>query len=387
MSLINQRYTSDLRGVARLAVEATVGVTDLVERMHHTIQLAHPPLGVSRAGTTKGLTGLVYRSIRGTTKLVGQGLDAGLAPLSRLLPERASSAKRDAVVSALNGVYGDHLLETGNPLAIEMEILHGGRALDVRGEVTCPEGATGKILLFVHGLCLNEGHWTRDGQNRGEMLATELGFTPLYLRYNTGLHIADNGRELAGILESLLSAWPEPVNELVIVGHSMGGLTVRSACHHGEKASQDWLQHLRKMIFIGTPHHGAPLERGGSWLEYALNLSPYATPFTQIGKKRSAGITDLRHGRITTENQEFIPLPTAVECFAMASRLGKKRGQVSERLIGDGLVPVNSALGRSKRPEHTLLIPEENQWVGSETGHLELLGNAEVYEQLRDWLK
>ena len=105
MSLINRRQFSDLRGVVRLAVDATVGVTDLVEKMHHTIQLAHPPLGTSRAGTTNGLTGLVYRSIRGTTKLVGQGLDAGMAPFSSLLPEQASSAKRDAVVSVINGVW------------------------------------------------------------------------------------------------------------------------------------------------------------------------------------------------------------------------------------------------------------------------------------------
>jgi len=384
--LINRRHLSDLRGVTRLAVEATVGITDLVEKMHHTIQLTHPPLGASRAETTSGLTGFVYRSIRGTTKLVGQGLDAGMAPLSMLLPEQASSVKRDAVVSAINGVYGDHLVETGNPLAIEMKILHAGQTLDLTQTQAMSADVTGKILLFVHGLCLNEGHWTREGHNRGEALATGLDYTPLYLRYNTGLHIADNGRALAEMLESLLSLWPHPVTELVIVGHSMGGLVARSACHHGDEAGFDWLQSASKMVSIGTPHHGAPLERGSNWLDYAMDLSPYAAPFTRIGKKRSAGITDLRHGSITDEKQDFIALPADVECYAMASTLGKKRGQVSEKFIGDGLVPVDSALGRSEDADRTLLFPKNHQWVGFETGHLELLGSDEVYAQLQDWL-
>jgi len=387
MSLINRRQFSDLRGVVRLAVDATVGVTDLVEKMHHTIQLAHPPLGTSRAGTTNGLTGLVYRSIRGTTKLVGQGLDAGMAPFSSLLPEQASSAKRDAVVAVINGVYGDHLVETGNPLAIEMDILHGDQTLDLTRAEALSENTTGKILLFVHGLCLNEGHWTRDGHNRGKALATGLGYTPLYLRYNTGLHIANNGRALADILESLLSDWPHPVTELVIVGHSMGGLVARSACHHGNEAGFDWLRSLSKMVSIGTPHHGAPLERGSNWLDYAMDLSPYASPFTRIGKKRSAGITDLRHGSIADEKHDCITLPADVECYAMASSLGKKRGRISEKLIGDGLVPVDSALGRSKDPDRTLSFPKNHQWVGYDTGHLELLGSDEVYAQLQDWLK
>ncbi len=387
MSSVNRRQFSDLRGVVRLAVEATVGVTDLVEKMHHTIQLAHPPLGASRAGTTNGLTGFVYRSIRGTTKLVGQGFDAGIAPLSKLLPVQESSVKRDAVVSVINGVYGDHLVETGNPLAIRMKILHAGQELDLARTKLLSAQVTGKILLFVHGLCLNEGHWVREGQNRGEALAAELAYTPLYLRYNTGLHIADNGRALAGMLESLLSDWPHPVTELVIVGHSMGGLVARSACYQGSQAGSDWLQSLSRIVSIGTPHHGAPLERGSNWLDYAMDLSPYASPFTHIGRKRSAGITDLRHGSITDKQQGFVTLPADVECYAMASCLGKKCGQISEKFIGDGLVPIDSALGVSKDPYRTLLFPKNHQWVGYETGHLELLGSDEVYAQLQDWLE
>jgi len=391
LSGINRRQLSDLRGATSLAVDATVGITDLVEKLHHTIQMAHPPVGASRAGNTGGLTGLIYRSIRGTTRLVGQGIEAGLTPVTALLPEAASNARRDAVVSAVNGIYGDHLVQKGNPLAIEMSLRYHGQAMDPAQPVLVPDSTdnatlTGKVMLFVHGLCLNEGHWAHDGLNHGEALANDLGYTPLYLRYNTGLPIMSNGQELAGLMESLLHNWPVEVNELVIVGHSMGGLLTRSACHAGSESGHDWLQHLRSLVSIGTPHHGAPLERGGNWLDTVMELSPYLAPFTRIAKNRSAGINDLQHGSITNCKQGFVPLPTGVDCYAMAATLGKKRSRLAERLTGDGLVPLDSALGKSRNPENSLAFPKTRQWVGFETGHMELLRSPEVYQQLRKWL-
>lgn len=392
MSIINRRSLSDLRGVVRLATEATVGVTDLVEKVHHTIQLGHAPLGASRAGNTDGLSGLVYRGIRGTTRLVGGGLDAAMAPINTLLPEHVSSTSRDAFVSAINGVYGDHLFDTNNPLAIKMSLRHAGRVVDPEQPVVPSTGDKepafkSKILLFVHGLCLNEGHWVKDGSNHGQVLADDLGYTALYLRYNSGLNIADNGRELASVLERLLANWPVRVTGLVIVGHSMGGLLTRSTCLHGAAADHDWLRYLQKMVFIGSPHHGAPLERGSNVLDFAMDLSPYLAPFTRIAKKRSAGITDLRHGCIASEKRQFVSLPEDVECYAMASTLGKKRRRINDKLVGDGLVPVDSALGKSKDPARTLQIPESHQWVGYETGHIALLGSPEVYKQLYNWLE
>jgi pimeloyl-ACP methyl ester carboxylesterase len=376
-------------------VDATVGVTDQVEKMHHTIQLAHPPLGTSRAGQTSGLTGFVYRRIRGTTRLIGQGLDAGMNSVTALMPRSGAGTEslpgRDAVISAINGVCGDHLARTDNPLAVKMSLYFQGLSFDIdKPDATAGPGwktaFTGKILLFVHGLCLNESHWNRNGIAHGERLAERLGYTPVFLRYNTGLPVSDNGKALAGMLEELQRVWPQPVSDLVIVGHSMGGLVARSASYHGKLLSHDWLRRLRSLVFMGTPHHGAPLERGGNWLDRAMDLSPYAAPFTRFGRMRSAGITDLRHGNVSDEAQTLVPLPEDIECYAVAATLAARRGPLHEHLIGDGLVPVNSALGRGKAPLPPLLIPDEHQWVGFNMGHLELLGNARVYEQLYSWL-
>jgi pimeloyl-ACP methyl ester carboxylesterase len=377
----------DLRGAARLAVDATIGITDLVEKIHHTIQLGHMPLGASRADATRGLTGLIYRGIRGTTRVVGRGLDMGLAPVAAMLPEGESTAARDAWVSAVNGVYGDHLVRTDNPLAIEMNFRHDGARVDPQRPADTLAGATGRLLVIVHGLCLNEQHWTRDNDNRIEAVAVEHGYTPVYLRYNSGRSIATNGREFAEQMETLIRNWPQPLQEVAIVGHSMGGLVARSAVHHGRAARHEWPRSLRRLVFLGTPHHGAPLERGGHRLDYVMELSPYVAPFARLGKSRSAGITDLRYGAITEDEQEFVPLPQDVECYALAATLGKRRGRIAERLVGDGLVPLDSALGRHRDATRTLALPEERQWVGYEMGHLELLGRPEVYAQLRKWLK
>jgi len=110
---------------------------------------------------------------------------------------------------------------------------------------------------------LNDRHWHRDGHDHGAALARDLGYTPLYLHYNTGLHISTNGRAFADLLQMLVAEWPAPLEELVIIGHSMGGLVSRSACYYGAFNGHDWLRHLRKLIFLGTPHHGTPMERTG----------------------------------------------------------------------------------------------------------------------------
>ena len=387
MTSINRTTVADLRGATRLACDATIGITTLVEKMHHTIQLVHPPLGASRAKSTGGLTGLIYRSIRGTTRVIGQGLDAGLIPVAALLPEGESSAARNAWVSALNGAYGDHLERTGNPLAIEMALLHDGATLQATNPAANVPDASGRVLVALHGLCLNEQHWTRDGRQRIAEVAARSSHTLIHVRYNSGRSIDANGRSLAELLENLVARWPQPVTDLTFVGHSMGGLVARSAMHHGSAAGHAWRRVLHRAFSLGTPHHGAPLERGGNRLDYVMELSPYVAPFTSLGKSRSAGITDLRYGSITAREQEFVQVPADVECYALAATLGKRRGLVADRLVGDGLVPLDSALGRHPDAGRTLAIARSRQWIGYEMGHLELLGRPEVYSQLEKWLQ
>lgn len=394
---------SDLRGAARLATDATAGLTDLVEALHERIARGPVAREAALAGRTRGITGLVYKSIRGVTRVVGGSIDALLGALTPALAPSpggvATSPEREAIVAALNGVLGDYLAATGNPLATTMAWRSDGQVLPLERAALAARlpQAGGRLLVLVHGLCMNDSQWSRGGHDHGAALARDLGYTPVYLHYNSGQHVSINGRALAAQMEALLEAWPRPLERCAIVAHSMGGLLARSALHHAATAGHRWPQRLDDLVFLGTPHHGAPLERAGSWIDTVLGAVPYAAPFARLGKLRSAGITDLRHGNLLDEDwvgrdrfqrgagdhRQHLPLPRGLRCHAIAASIGQRRGDLKDRLLGDGLVPLDSALGRHADPARTLAFAKSRQWIAHGCNHMELLSRAEVYEQLR----
>ncbi|MEO6688313.1 MAG: hypothetical protein ABIS07_03475 [Dokdonella sp.] len=387
-------FSSDLKGSARLAVDATLAATDLVEAMHHNIaRLPWLPLGTD--ARTRGITGFVYRSIRTLTEWVGSGVDLAIEQLQPLLDRISTQAEgpaRDALVSALNGVLGDHLAATANPLALPMTFRRDG--------IELPRCDGGRVLLMVHGLCLNDAHWLRQGHDHGAALARDLGYRTAYLRYNTGLHVSTNGRELAQQLERWISSASAPVTELALVGYSLGGLVARSACHYAALAGHRWPRVVKHLVSIGTPHHGAPMERGGNWVDMILSSSRYSAPLAALGRVRSAGITDLRHGSLVDDDwldvdrfaanaalPRTVALPSGVACAALAASTGRRPDDLGDRLLGDGLVPVASGLGRHADPARALAFAAERQWVGYGMNHLELLNRPEAYAALRKLLE
>lgn len=382
-----RRLADDLRGATRLAIGAVTGITDVVEAMHRTIAGLAPPVGKGRGTRTRGITGLVYKSVRGVTKVVGAGLDAALGLAAPLLGPTPTHPAREGFQAALNGVFGDHLAASGNPLAIPMQLWHQGKALTLRGDALAgalPE-ASPHLLVMVHGLCMSDHQWRRGGHDHGERLAAELGLSAVYLRYNSGRDIAGNGRELALLLDSLLAAWPVPVESLTLLGHSMGGLVARSAIDVAETEGGRWRSRLRTLVTLGTPHHGAPLERAGHFADRLLTLSPYSAPIARIGGSRSAGIRDLRHGHVRAAGaqgrREPVPLPADVSNHLIAASLTES--QTSARLRGDGLVPVASALGQHRDPAHVLDVPDAHRHVVRACDHFGLLGDDRVYAILR----
>ena len=392
---------TDLRGLNRLTVAGIAGVVDLVEAMHYNIASVPGLPGKRKGDRTTGITGFVYRSIRGVVGLVGHGLDRLLARLGPLLGERSTWPGRETLLAALNGVLGDYLAASNNPLAIAMRLRRDGIALPAGREALAaaiPQ-AGGKLVVLLHGLCMNDLLWKRKGHDHGAALARDLAYTPVYLQYNSGLHVSTNGRACAEQLDALVQDWPVPLTELVLVGHSMGGLVARSACHYGALAHHGWLRHLAKIVFVGTPHHGAPLERGGNWVDMLLGSNAYSAPLARLGKIRSAGITDLRFGNLVDEDwnkrdrfahggdlRMAIPLPEGVACYAIAGSTGKAPGDLSDRVLGDGIVPLASALGHHANPALALPLPVSRQWVAYGVNHLDLLSRPEVCAQIELWL-
>ncbi len=412
---VRRSHAEDLRGASKLVVDATKKVTEVVESMHRTIGSGPDVLGRPLEGPVGLVTRLVYGSIRGVTHLVGVGIDVALAQLAPLLGESVPGPERAALLAALNGVVGDYLVATGNPLATEMCMCSGDGQplpLDPGALAQALPEAGGKLVVLLHGSSMYDRQWTRGGHDHGAALARDLGFFPLYLRYNSGLHVSTNGRAFAALMERLARAWPVPITELVFVGHSMGGLVARSACHVAETEGHAWRGKLTKLAFLGTPHHGAPLERGGNMVDLLLGVSRYSAPLSRLGRLRSAGVTDLRFGNVVDAHWEGrdrfahgrdprgdLALPEGVACYAIAATTTpapsgpsappaypRRAGERTAGLRSDGLVPVDSALGRHARPTLALGFPEAHQWIAYGTGHLDLLERPDVYETLRAWL-
>jgi pimeloyl-ACP methyl ester carboxylesterase len=384
-----------------MAVDATLGVTDLVEELHARIARlpvrASGPIGAAVAGTT----GLVYRGVRGVTRVVGSGLDGVLGRLVPLLDDVADTPGRDQLVAALNGVLGDYLARSGNPLAIPLALRRDGVPLVLERNALSAAYplARSAIVVAVHGLCMSDRQWTRKGHDHGVALAGDLDATLLRLHYNSGRHVHETGRDFAAVLDALVDQWPVPIDRLHLLGHSMGGLVARSAAHVGATENHRWRRSLATITCLGTPHLGAPLERGGHGIDILLDKLPYTAPFARLGRLRSAGITDLRHGSVIEDTgdargrpsgkggkPDSVGLPADVDCFAIAACRDPAPDDIDAPLRGDGLVPVASALGIDDDPDVALAFPEAHRWIAHGTGHLDLLAAEAVYAKLRDWI-
>src|SRR5579859_499826 len=219
--------------------------------------------------------------------------------------------KLEATLAVLNGAIGDYLARTGNGLATETALLPSigaDHALRLEGralEKALP-GATARVALLVHGLMCTPTHWEMaDGSDYGTRLARDLGYTPVYLRYNSGLAIAESGGLLSAALDAFTAEYPRPVEELVLIGYSMGGLVVRSACHVARVEKRPWLSFVRRAIYLGTPHFGAPLERVGRTVAKLLRAidDPYTRLVGELADLRSDGVKDLGDADLRHEDR------------------------------------------------------------------------------------
>ncbi len=384
----------ELREAVRLAVEATLGVTDVVQKMHHTIGGGPEVLGRPLEAIVKLISAPAYAGVKLVTNLVGAGLDAVLEQLGPVLGPGGDSEEQDLVIGALNGVVGDILAERSSTLAMTTGFRRAGKPLDPSqlGAVT------GKLLVLVHGSSATDVSWSRKGAHHGAALEKEpaLGLTWVALRYNSGRHVSINGREFAAALEQLVTSWPVPVTDVTVLAHSMGGLVTRSACQLAEEQGLSWRKLLRTIVFLGTPHQGAPLERAGNVVGTLLGVSRYSAPLTALAQIRSAGVTDLRFGLTRDDEWQGVDrfaheadprksaaLPAGVTCFTIAATTSK---EVSPSALGDGLVPLDSALGRHERPELSLAFEPSRQAVLTDLNHQDLLSDPRVTAQLIAWL-
>jgi pimeloyl-ACP methyl ester carboxylesterase len=403
---------NEVRSLAKLAGEGTHVVTALVRDMHSGI--------ASRVFDSIGPASKPVQLIHDTTaavtyRLVDGALRGALSGAGALAAEAWGNDEDETVeanptaaaaIAAVNGIYGHLLTSRGNGFALTMGVRRHGQPVERTPDsiATAFPEATGRVVIFVHGWCMTERSWWRPpntppdidevSQPYGTGLRTELGLTPVYLRYNTGLHISQNGQDLARLIDQLRTLWPVPVEEIALVGHSMGGLVVRSACHYGLEQELSWTGDVRHVVCLGSPHMGADLEKGVNAATWALAKLPETRALAAFLNRRSSGVKDLRYGAVLDEDwldsdpDEFLQdrchevpfLPDAVYHFVATSAGPRAVGL----LFGDSLVRPASASGRGRFRQ----LPFEAAHGLTLTGlhHLDLLNNPAIYQKLVEWL-
>lgn len=403
------------RAATDLAFELAVDGSELAERTHQAIA----DRALTLTGSKRGPVGLLHDSISrlsyGSVKL---GFRAG-ARLGGAAVEAASRRQADPkplsesapgaiALAAVTGWSGDRLAERRSPLAPEMTLRHRERPVEITPaglRETYPEAAP-RIAFFIHGLMESEHVWwlgTRrpDGTraaNYGERLQADLGYTPLYVRYNSGLHVSENGRELARLIEATVAAWPTEVREITIFGHSMGGLAARSANHYALRNGAGYTDQVRHMIYSGAPHHGSPLELFANWGAKTLGVMRESRGFQAMVDSRSSGIKDMRYGNVIDEDwrghdpnelwrdrRRRIPmLASANHYFISASLTRDPRNPIS-RVLGDILITAPSAWAENLHNSGRRYDIDRSINVGGTT-HFHLTSHLGIYQQVKRWL-
>ena len=415
-STISER-PNEVRAASALATDVFSGAVTSVERTH--LAIAARSFGLSGAGRSParflhdGISRVTYGSVRGAGRIGGAIIGSAAGAVGARNATRGgrpiSTTRTGAVaLGALNGWAGDRLAARGSDLAVEMTLRDPlGRRIAIDGSslaAAYPQ-ATNKVAIFIHGLTETERTWwfgMRDGDGTGgrpygERLAADLGYTPLYLRYNSGLRVSENGRLLAGLLDRLNSEWPTEVEEIAVFGFSMGGLIARSASHIAAADEMPWVGRVRHVFHLGVPHHGAPLERLTNATTARLRRIPETAAVAELLDGRSGGIKDMRFGNVTDEDwrgydpddvlrdhRRRIPyLKTATHYF-LAATLTRSPTDPISRILGDMLVLLPSAWAEGTHGHQRFEIERSRHYGG--LTHFHLANHDAVYTQIRTWL-
>jgi len=389
------------RAAGRLVVRAVAGGVRHVQEWHEGI--AARPLRIlgAPAAPVRVLHDAVvtasYRSVYRVTRSLGWvagELAASAVP---------TGAWGGATVAAVNGAVGDLLEGEASPLAIRMSVRVDGRDVSTGQLADAFPSATGKLAVLLPGLGESELAWQlhacrepgAPAVSYGTRLAADFGYTSVYLRYNTGRHISANGRELAGLLTEVVRAWPVPVEDIVLIGHSMGGLVARSAGVYGAESAEPWVPLVQDVFCLGSPHHGAPLEQGAGYLTWILAHVPETRALARLVAGRSRGVKDLRFGYLVDDDWRDCDadgclrnhrreVPMRARHHLIAATVARDPASLAGRLVGDWLVLPGSGTAR-RRPARGAVAASEpgtdavGPTVLGGVHHLQLLNHPDVY--------
>jgi len=220
--------TTDLRAAVALGGRGVVATTSMIRDVH--LAIARRAFGLTGAPARPaqllhdGISKVVYGAVGGGARVAATATGVAVAARAAADPAYRPLSQRprgNVAISALNGAWGDLLARTRSPLALGMTIRDGQQDVPVERVALSRHfpDATGDVAVFLHGLCESDVSWRlaaeRHYQDRhsthGSRLRADTGLTPVYLRYNTGLHISENGEHLDRLLADLVAQWPVPI--------------------------------------------------------------------------------------------------------------------------------------------------------------------------------
>lgn len=354
------------QGWARLgAAVADQVVVTTVQDMHRAITDSAfrwvGPVGRPVQGVHDAVVGRAYGAVRATVQGVGD-IAAAMGPFAPDAPPTQGAIKARAIAV---GVVDDHVRAEVPELDLDVTLRHDGAPVATNPPAlrAAHPDARGRVVVFVHGLVDTEAVWTARSDSGGLPGRARIsGATPVLVRYGTGRAIADNGRALADVLDAIVTNWPVPIVELVVVAHSMGGLVVRAACDVGGQHRHAWPHLLSDIVYLGTPHLGAWLEKFANVTSWTLRRSSATTaPIGALLDARSRGIKDLRFGTLDDDawHERGIddllsglapdtPWLGGVRHHVVVGRLRPRHGHPLNLVFGDLMVREASATGSGR---------------------------------------
>jgi hypothetical protein len=317
--------------------------------------------------------------------------------------------------SLLNGMIGEYLEKENNPLAIQMGFFHQSQKLSLdcqlAQQLDCP--LSNKVVIFVHGLTNLETVWDYPAEgssnasivnhyidvcfspvnktspeNYGKKLQEEFGFTPFYLRYNTGLSLEKNGRNFSAQLSKLFKNYPIKIDDLMLIGFSMGGGLLSHAQYSAQKNNQAWLKVLSKCMYLGDSSENSLLanilQLSGDFLRHTpiryinflADWFDYRSKRLQTNENKENDF-DLKRRR----SREFALFVESSRHYFVNGNLTRKGQNIYNRSIED-LNP------KQKNSDSSRATPPRSQSVHLEgISPIRLAHSNRVYSLISRWVK
>ncbi|HEX4856478.1 MAG TPA: alpha/beta hydrolase [Limnobacter sp.] len=367
---------------------ATLNASKPVEIAHNEItDLVYGAVREAGKGVFSGAAWVVRQANQSlaSPQVIDQALDGELMDVvdhlpTALIPDAKTDRRISAVASAINGVFGDHLAATRNPMQVHMNLYAQGQVLTADPEALKARfpDAQSHLVIFIHGLCCNEDSWQMyynpmEPATRpyGDKLEEDFPVTSLYLRYNTGRNIESNARQFKRLLNKLVRNWPVPVKGITLVGHSMGGLVSRAMVEALTDEDVVLKSAIRDVVCLGSPHAGAPLARLAAAGEQLLGKFELSRPIGKVLGVRSRGIRDLKDGLgpIQTRGGQEVMF------HLVGSTIGDHTSSWLNTTVGDGLVTPDSAHADDTGKAQRVIFAQKH--------HMTLLNDPDVFLELK----